>query len=84
MKTRQIKLWFAKIKYKIKTFKEYYGWYFPSMNVLLAKKKQLIELRSAMFREDNKVRYAYYKGQIELIDSLLEEWHGKRNEKSKG
>lgn len=83
MKTRWIKLWFSKLKTKIKTFFNYYGWYFPSLTVLMAKRREIIGMRSTMFREDNKVRYAFYQGQVELIDSLLEEWYGTRNPESK-
>lgn len=83
MRIKRFRLWIAKIKDKIRIFREYYGWYYPSLNTLMSKKKDLIELRSAMFREDNKVKYSYYLGQVDLINTLLEVWYGIRNPKSK-
>lgn len=71
---QKVKLFFAKIKRKIKLFRRYYGWYFPSLIALISQRDEFIKIRARAHREENKLEYEYYNGKIDLINDLIKKW----------
>ena len=73
----KVKRFFAKIRNSIKLRREYYGWYYPALKNLLAKREELIRRKSIAFREENEKEHSYFEGQVDIINDLMEVWHGK-------
>ena len=80
MKLR-VKRFFSKIRCRIKLFIQYYGWYFPKFESLLAQRNQFINLRSRAYREENKTEYAYFNGKVDLINDLIKQWELRKESK---
>lgn len=71
---QKVKLFFSKIRRKIKLFIKYYGWYFPNLVALLKERDNFDKMRAKAFRENNKLEYEYFSGKIDLINDLIEKW----------
>lgn len=58
---------------RLKLFRLYYGWYFPALERLIERLKQLEEIRSELFRRNENTDFI--DGQISVIKSMLLEWY---------
>ena len=78
---RKVKLFWSKIRRRIKLFRQYYGWHFPMFESLVAERNQFINLRSRAHREENKTEYAYFNGKVDLINDLIKQWELRKESK---
>ena len=69
------------IKRRLRYIKEFYGWYFPTIEKILVKRKQIDDLRALYFRSNEKDKVLFCDGELALIDSLLLEWHNYKYDK---
>mgnify|MGYP000928311011 CR=1 FL=1 len=61
---------------------DYYGFYYPALNNCLEKRNDISNRKSKAFRVNNQKEVDYYQGQLDLIDSLIEDWHKVKNKRA--
>lgn len=70
-----------KLKTRIKLFFHYYGWYYPSLEKMISRLKELQKEKSVLFKSNRDT--CFVDGQIDIIKTMLIDWynykHGKRN-----